>query len=187
MPCSVSVFSLAGACPPRVGGIRSIIWGGKSGIISAAVNLSGAPEGDYYIELESNDHIAHRIMGRGSFQTVAQVNEDTGQVYYRDELIFQPDAADQHDLLLFVDTMSRNGDDGMFVIVEPNSGMPWMMGYGLSADAQSASPAESYPVFLTAAPVGTGTELGDLNGGSVTLASVHPRPAAFAVYNPEIV
>ena len=119
------------------------------------------------------------IAGRGSFQTVAQVNEDTGQVYYRDELSFSPSTAIMEDVLMLLKYISRAQDGEMKVVVELNNDTHFVMGYGLDNEDNLSE----FPVWLSGGNYQSGTEKSDLIGATINLASVHPQPALAANFD----
>lgn len=129
-----------------------------------------------------------RIAGRGSFQTVAQVNEDTGQVYYRDELNFTPsNSEDDANTYGVLSRLSASAPDDFIVIVEPWSGSSRILGkclVGIEALTENLADA---PVFFSGGQDVTGTEHTDANGQSFVLSSVHPFPALLAYLAAEAV
>ena len=167
----LSDFSFHKKCYPRMGGVRAIYVALRSDVAD-----------DWYIDGDTtlaNDNITgrtfQRIAGRGSFQTVAQVNEDTGQVYYRDELNFTPSNSDDDaNISSVLSQLSVSAPDELIVIVEPWSGKGWILGKCIVDMNLNLADA---PVFFSGGQYVTGTEHTDANGLSFVLSSVHPFPA----------
>lgn len=160
-----------------MGGVRAIYVALRSNV----------PDAWYFDEATSitNDDIPDgtftRIAGRGSFQSVAQVNEDTGQVYYRDELNFTPSNSDDYlNVYYALIPLSASAPDDLIVIVEPWSGSGWILGKCIFNTPVETNNLADAPVFFSGGQDVTGTEHTDANGISFVLTSVHPLPALYA-------
>lgn len=182
MAC-LSHFALdAPNCGAKMGGIRALLWSRDAGMTD--VNLT--PGSDYSGEIDGN---FYRIPGRGSFQSVAQVNEDESGIYYRDEFNFNPDGyeAGADPLAYLMAAFSEMGDDDVTVLAEDWNGKYHVLGFGLASLALGTT--ARYPVWMSTGQEGTGTEHTDRTGWALTLASQHPLPAlvssqSFTVINP---
>lgn len=156
-----------------MGGVRAIYVGLRSqvGSFSSDDTWSVVPD-------DSGGNFK-RIAGRGSFQTVAQVDETTGLTYWRDELQFTPAEDDGGDLT-FLSVISAAAPDDLIVIVEPwNESSNFSSGkiMGIAATNAGGNEIAPFPVFFSGGQYVTGTERTDANGQSFTLTSVHPFPA----------
>lgn len=175
----ISPFAISGGCPPRMGGIRSVLWARRSGIRIDAVNYDPR-NADYSVDLAG---AAYRIpVLSGSFTSTAQVSDD-GTIYYRDELTFVPVAHSESAAALLA-ALSAASDDALYLIAEDYDGRNWILGFGF-ADANGAT--DKFPVWLSGGSQQSGSARADLNGVQVTLASVHPLPAAVAFVTDVIV
>lgn len=172
----ISPFAIDGGCPPRMGGIRSVLWARRNNIRIIGSDI--VPETDSYsVDLAGN---AYRIpVLSGSFTSTAQVSDD-GTIYYRDELTFVP-AGPSASLLA---ALSAASDDALVIVAEDYNGNSYLMGIGVS-DANGST--DNYPVWLSGGSQQSGSARADLNGVQVTLASVHPLPAAVAFVTDVIV
>lgn len=179
----ISPFAISGGCPPRMGGIRSVLWARRSGIRIDAVNYEPS-NADYSVEMtKSATGQAFRIpVLSGSFTSTAQVSDD-GTIYYRDELTFVPVAYSESAAALLA-ALSAASDDALCLIAEDYNGRNWILGFGF-ADANGAT--DKFPVWLSGGSQQSGSARADLNGVQVTLASVHPLPAAVAFVTDVIV
>ena len=172
----ISPFAVQGGCAPRMGGIRSILWIKRSGVTVNSVDFEPA-NGDYSLDLYSfGGNKAYRVPVRsGSFASTAEVNDD-GTTYYRDELTFVP-AAGQQSAAALLAALTAASDDTLVLIAEGYNGEAWVLGLGFT---DAAGAVAAYPVWQSGGSVQSGAARGDLAGGQVTVASVHPLPAASA-------
>lgn len=167
-----------------MGGIVGIAWFEYVDIVAIDVTLARG-DGDRRIDLDLNG-APFIIPGRGSFQSVSQIDEATGAVFYRDELVFTPIGADDQDALSVQDAFASASDDTFGVLAitgnldDPSSLRGFILGYGFSGHG---SAIKRYPVWMSVGSIATGTEHTDFNGPQMTFASVHPLAAAHATLN----
>lgn len=125
---------------------------------------------------------AVRIPCRGSFESVAQVDENTGSTYYLDTLSVTPVPGRQDNSVyagILQAQLASMGPDDLVIIVEMWGGDLFVMGYGFADNNYTIN---SYPVFFGGGQYVSGTEKTDANGQSFTLTSVHPLMAANALF-----
>lgn len=129
---------------------------------------------------------AVRIPCRGSFESVAQVDENTGSTYYLDTLSVTPEPGRQENSVsagILQAELASMGPDDLVIVVEMWGEDRFVMGYGF---ADKDHTINSYPVFFGGGQYVSGTEKTDANGQSFTLTSVHPLMAANGWFdNPE--
>lgn len=157
-----------------MGGVRAII-------VALRSDITVGPAGAAQITLAIAAGEGLRLPFRGSFQSVAQVDESTGQKYFRDELAgFIPatNIDEAKDLHFFASA----GPDDIVILVETWNGTYYAIGYGWRDAGRSEVIATS--VFFNGGQLFTGTEKSDGNGWAVNLVSVHPFPAALC-YEPD--
>lgn len=174
MACLASLSNInAGCSPKRMGGVRAIILFLRSSTSSAAVSENA----DYAIATNGAANVGKRLPFKGSFQSVAQQDENTGQTYYRDELagsILNSVTAEPGVLA----QLGSAGPDDLVIGVERWDRSVYIMGYGFKDPAGEEMIAT--PVFYNGGQIGTGAEKSDSKGMQVTFVSVHPQPAAIA-------
>lgn len=155
-----------------MGGLKSVIWA-----TGAALSFDTTPGGGEWQVLVTSLIRGYRIPVRtGSFASTAQVSDD-GAAYFRDELSFVPMAGSEEASALLAALASKS-DDALVIIAEDANGGSWLMGRGLAGvSGNLAETLVDYPLWLSGGGVQSGAAAGDLNGGQVTIASVHPLPA----------
>ena len=179
MPCLASTAVIAAGCAgPRMGGVSAIYLF----LRSATSNASVSDNIDFGIATNAAPGAGKRIPFKGSFQTVPQVDESTGQVYYRDELT----GSIENDISIEPQVLAKLGSagpDDLVIGVERRGGKLYILGYGFKdPDGDVLIPTS---VFFNGGPgITTGTEKGDDNGMGVSFVSVHPQPAALAEISP---
>lgn len=163
-----------------MGGVRAIYAIQRSFV--GAVNL------DEFWTILVDCSNAVRIPCRGSFESVAQVDENTGSTYYLDTLSVTPEPGRQDNSVaagILQAQLASMGPDDLVIIVEMWGNNLFLMGYGF---ADKDHTINSYPVFFGGGQYVSGTEKTDANGQSFTLTSVHPLMAANASFeDPNIV
>lgn len=120
-----------------------------------------------------------KIPVRGSFESVAQVDETTGATYYLDTLSAIPNPGIQDNSYQagsLQAELASMGPDDLVVCVEMWDNTCFVMGFGFT-DAAGAGFAD-FPVFFGGGQYASGTEKTDANGQSFVLTSVHPFMAA---------
>ena len=116
---------------------------------------------------------------RGSFESVAQVDETTGATYYLDTLSVIPSPGVQDNSYQaggLQAELASMGPDDLVVLVEMWDDTCFVMGYGFTNAVGSAF--ADFPVFFGGGQYASGTEKTDANGQSFVLTSVHPFMAA---------
>lgn len=169
MACLANLNSFETGCPGlRKGGVRAIIVALRSSVTSV---YNDNP--DIGISLAAAS--AKRLPFRGSFQSVAQVDESTGVQYFRDELagfVVSNNETGESNLNGF----SAAAPEDLVILVETWSGTTYALGYGWKDANKSA--IISTPIYFNGGQLFTGTEKADGNGWNVNLVSVHPVLAA---------
>lgn len=165
----ISIFAPSGGCAPRMGGIRRIIWALRSDIRVTAVD---GPDGGYSFDLATMVGAYQIPVRSGSFSSTAEVSDD-GAAFYRDELTFVP-VAGSESVASFLAALTSASDDALVIIAEDYNGTSHLLGIGF---ADTDGNATDFPVWLSGGGTQTGAAHADLNGGQVTLSSVHPLPA----------
>lgn len=120
-----------------------------------------------------------KIPVRGSFESVAQVDETTGATYYLDTLSVIPNPGIQdssYQAGSLQAELASMGPDDLVVLVEMWDNTRFVMGFGFT-DAAGTKIAD-FPVFFGGGQYASGTEKTDANGQSFVLTSVHPFMAA---------
>jgi len=171
MSCLSNTFIIdAPNCGPKMGGIRALLWG--AGITCQGIDIT--PGSDYQASGFSGTF--QRIPVRGSFQCVAQVNEDEGTVFYRSEFAFSPSGYHSGDpaIAYLLAAFSEMGDEDITVLAEDWNGVCHVMGWGLP---RLSGTVKRFPLWLATGQDATGTEHADRTGFDLTLASQHPLPA----------
>lgn len=176
MACISSLLFSTACMHASMGGVRAIYLALRSDIVTAV------PDTDYPrdIKITAGTAKLQRYPVRGSFQSVAQVDEQTGQSYYQDELAVQLSSfAEFVEPQKVLEILQAAGPDEIVAIVELWNGKKFVMGYGRINAA--TSDIVDTPVFFSAGQIVSGTERGDQNGMNFTLTSAHPLPACNAV------
>lgn len=151
-----------------MGGVRAIYVGLR------ASNPTPYADGNL---LTFSTFTGNRVPIKGSFQSVAQVDESTDQKYFRDELAGFFTSPEENGANALHDLSSISAED-LVILVETWQDTFYLLGYAWKDAAKTAViPA---PVFFNGGQLMTGTEKSDQNGWNVNLVSVHPFPAAMA-------
>ena len=166
MSCINQISTFGAHCLPKMGGLR--------GIMIVLRSYAGIYLDTSWAVADDNTSWSY-IPGRGSFQSVAQVDENTGASYYRDELQFAPSRTDEETAAEALAMLQAAGPDDLYVIAVFNDGRQYIMGTCLRSFYDNT--LYEVPVFFSGGQIVSGTEPGDANGESFTLTSVHPFPA----------
>ena len=169
MPCLSSLSNIAASCAgPRMGGVRAIYVGLRAS--------NPAPYADGGL-ISFATFTGERIPIKGSFQSVAQVDETTEQKHFRDELAGFFVSNEESGVDALHDLSSISPDD-LIILVETWQDTFYLLGYAWKDAAKTR--IISAPVFFNGGQLMTGAEKSDQNGWNVTLVSVHPFPAAMS-------
>ena len=167
MACLANLNNFAASCSYfGKGGVRAIILALRSSVTDVV------KDGRTIVPSFSS---SKRLPFKGSFQSVAQVDENTGQQHFRDELagFIQESHGDSGTNL---EAFAAAGPDDLVILVETWNGQYFILGYAWKDAAMTE--IISAPLFFNGGQLFTGTEVSDGNGWNVNLVSVHPLPAA---------
>ncbi len=157
-----------------MGGVRNIYLIQRAGLDVPYIDDS------WYLVAEVLGGIKwNKIPVRGSFESVAQVDETTGATYYLDTLSVIPSPGIQDNSFQagsLQAELASMGPDDLVVCVEMWDNTRFVMGFGFT-DAAGSKFAD-FPVFFGGGQYASGTEKTDANGQSIVLTSVHPFMAA---------
>lgn len=164
MACSITLTSNTQDCSPNIGGVAAVYAANR-----ADLTFSAGVSGTNTLNISGSAGVFKKIgiqSGISSFSSTAQVSEENGSLYYRDEA----SVVVNHATALLSKLIGDVAKADLVFVVKDMNGTLWIIGQysGIASHAQR--------VVLSGGLIESGTAKGDRNGATLNIACDHATP-----------